>query len=91
MAIEKGYLNEDEICSLSNTSTSMLRMPTISKDEISGLAKVFSFYTKFPEERWSEIKIAEKSDKEGDLMMSKLGKEFDETYRQFTAGTDLHD
>ena len=54
--IEKGYLNDDEICSLSNTSESMLRMPTISKDEISGLAKVFSLYTKFPKERWEEIK-----------------------------------
>jgi hypothetical protein len=24
-------------------------------------------------------------------MMTKLGKEFDSTYRQFAAGTDLHD
>ena len=39
----------------------MLRMKTISKDEIQGLAKVFSLYTKFPKERWPEIKIAEKS------------------------------
>ena len=92
LAIEKGYIKEDEICSLSNTSASMLNMPTISKEEISGLAKVFSLYIKFPKERWPEIKIAEKSDKEGNLMMSKLGKEFDKSYRQFKASAlDLHD
>ena len=33
LAIEKGYIKEDEICSLSNTSASMLNMPTISKDD----------------------------------------------------------
>ena len=67
-------------------------MPTITKDEIQGLAKVFSLYTKFPEDRWPEIKVAEKSDEKGNLMMKKLGKEFDETYRAYKAsGMDLHD
>ena len=85
-------MNDDEICSLSNTSESMLRMPTISKEEISGIAKVFSFYIKFPENRWDEIKIAEKNDEEGNAMFAKLGKEFDETFRQYKASAmDLHD
>ena len=92
LAISKGYLNDDEICSLSNTSASMLRMPTISKEEISGLAKVFSFYIKFPENRWNDIKIAEKNDEEGTRMFEKLGKEFDEKYREYTSSPlDLHD
>tara|TARA_E500000178_G_scaffold349082_1_gene405353 strand:- start:72 stop:1658 length:1587 start_codon:yes stop_codon:yes gene_type:complete len=92
LAIEKGYLNDDEICSLSNTSESMLRMPTISKKEISGIAKVFSFYIKFPENRWGDIRIAEKDDKEGNKMFEKLGKEFDEKYRNYKASSmDLHD
>ena len=91
LAIRKGYINDEEICSLSNTSESMLRMPTISKNEIQGLAKTFSLYTKFPKERWPEIKIAESDGAEGTKMMDKLGKEFDSTYRQFAAGTDLHD
>ena len=91
-AIEKGYIKDEEICSLSNTSASMLQMPTISKKEISGLAKVFSLYVKFPKERWPEIKIAEKDDEEGNKMMAKLGEEFDKTYRQFEAtALDLHD
>lgn len=92
LAIEKGYLNDDEICSLSNTSESMLKMPTISKEEISAIAKVFSFYIKFPESRWGDIKIAEKNDNEGKLMFEKLGKEFDEKYRDYKAQSmDLHD
>ena len=66
-------------------------MPTISKSEIQGLAKTFSLYTKFPKERWPEIKIAEKDDVEGSNMMAKLGAEFDDTYRQFAAASDLHD
>ena len=33
LAVQKGYLDDSEICSLSNTSESMLRMPTISKEE----------------------------------------------------------
>tara|TARA_B110001452_G_scaffold263324_1_gene264606 strand:+ start:2105 stop:3688 length:1584 start_codon:yes stop_codon:yes gene_type:complete len=91
LAIKKGYINDEEICSLSNTSESMLRMPTITKDEIQGLAKVFSLYTKFPKDRWPEIKIAEKNDEEGNKMMTKLGAEFDNTYRQFASASDLHD
>ena len=47
-------------------------MPTISKQEISNLAKVFSLYTKFPKDRWSEIKIAEQNNDEGDKMMENL-------------------
>ncbi len=91
LAIRKGYINDEEICSLSNTSESMLRMPTISKNEIQGLAKTFSLYTKFPKERWPEIKIAESDGAEGTKMMDKLGKEFDNTYRQFASASDLHD
>jgi len=92
LAIEKGYLKDEEICSLSNTSESMLRMPTISKDEIQGIARVFSFYIKFPKDRWDEIKIAEQPTPEGEKMFVKLGKEFDEKYRQYAAGAlDLHD
>jgi hypothetical protein len=70
----------------------MLKMPTISKEEISGLAKVFSLYVKFPESRWSDIKIAEKNDEQGNKMFERLGKEFDEKYRSYSSSPlDLHD
>jgi len=83
LAIQKGYIKEDAIASISSSAhRSMLTMPTISKEEISGLARVYSFYVKFPENRWDEIKIAEKSDKEGNAMFKKLGEEFDKKASQ---------
>ena len=92
LAIKKGYLRDDEICTTSNTAHhSMLRMPTISKEEISAIQKVYSFYVKFPENRWDEIKIAEKDDKEGNAMFKKLGEEFDQKYREYDKNAvDLH-
>ena len=91
-AIQKGYIKESEIASISNTTHSMLNMPSISKEEISGLARTFSYYVKFPKNRWDEIKLAEQFTPEGDLMHKKLGAEFDQKYRT-EAGEmpDLHD
>ena len=89
---QKGYIKDDLICTSSITNESLLTMPTISANEIHGLARTFSFYTKFPKERWPEIKIAEKDDDEGNKMMAKLGAEFDEKYRPYKASNmDLHD
>lgn len=92
LAIKKGYLKEEEIASVSNTAHhSMLTMPTISKEEISGILRTYSLYTKFPENRWNEIKIAEKSDKEGEDMFKKLGEEFDQKYSFSSKNSiDLH-
>jgi len=92
LAIEKGYIDKDVIASISNTAYSMLNMPSISKEEITGLAKTFSYYVKFPESKWSDIKIAEKSNQLGLDMHKKLGIEFDKNYRLETNTMgDLHD
>ena len=80
LAIEKGYITGDELVP-SYFSKSILKMPSISSDEISGIHKTFSYYVRFPESRWDEIKIAEKETPEGLAMHEKLGKEFDEKYR----------
>ena len=83
LAIKKGYIKEDDIVTLGITGgdKSMLNMPHLSSEEIGGLARTFSYYTKFPEDRWGEIKIAEQFTPEGDKMHEKLGKEFDKEYR----------
>ena len=92
LAIRKGYIKKDAIASISNTAFSMLDMPTISKEEISGLARTFSYYVKFPENRWNEIKVAEQSNPEGNSAHKKLGEEFDQKYRLNEATMlDLHD
>ena len=51
-------------------------MPSISKDEIQGIARTFSFYVKFPKERFKDIKIAERFDDRGNDMWKKLSDEF---------------
>ena len=89
--IKKGYIKDEDICSVSNTADkSMLNMPTISKAEISGLNRTFSFYVKFPENRWDEIKVAENNNESGNAMFKKLGMEFDKTYRNYSDKADLH-
>ena len=91
LAIKKGYIGKDVIASISNTTHSMLNMPSISKEEITGLGKTFSYYVKFPKDRWNEIAIAEKNTAEGLKMHQKLSNEFDEKYRFNTAQMpDLH-
>ena len=97
IAIKKGYINKEDIVSLSlsSGSKSMLKMPQLSSEEIAALARTFSYYVKFPENRWNEIRVAEKFTAEGDLMHEKLGLEFDKKYRKDKAtasdGLDLHD
>lgn len=98
LAVKKGYMKEEDIVSLSISAggQSMLNMPQLPKDEISGLARTFAYYVKFPESRWGEIKVAEKFTPEGNEMHEKLGKEFDLKYRirdskAQSDGLDLHD
>ncbi len=98
LAVNKGYIKEEDIVSLSISAggKSMLNMPQLSSSEISGLARTFAYYVKFPEDRWNEIKIAEKFTPEGNQMHEKLGKEFDFKYRITdknlkSDGLDLHD
>ena len=71
-------------------------MPQLSSDEIAGLARTFAYYVKFPENRWNDIKIAEKFTPKGNKMHELLGKEFDLNYRisdgkTSSDGLDLHD
>jgi anaerobic magnesium-protoporphyrin IX monomethyl ester cyclase len=88
IAVKKGYIKEHEIASISNCAQSMLTMPSISKDEIQGLARTFSFYVKFPKERFPEIKIAEKFNDKGNAMWEKLSSEFTDKYAGITSPTD---
>jgi anaerobic magnesium-protoporphyrin IX monomethyl ester cyclase len=88
LAVSKGYVDDKKIASISNCARSMLTMPSITKDEIQGLARTFSFYVKFPKSRHPEIKIAENFDDAGNQMYERLNKEFLETYRGQMGPTD---
>ena len=80
LAVKKGYLDDDTIVEHAITGDSYLDMPSISKAEIGGLASTFSFYVKFPRERFPEIKLAERQDDAGKRIHAQLSQEFDSKY-----------
>jgi|SaaInlStandDraft_5_1057022.scaffolds.fasta_scaffold03776_6 anaerobic magnesium-protoporphyrin IX monomethyl ester cyclase len=82
LAIEKGFIDESLICTEgSNTSGgSLLNMPQFTSDQIAGFMKTFSFYVKFPKERWGEIDLARKNTDPGKLKFDELSKEYSETF-----------
>lgn len=69
--LRKGYLKSDAK-TLGPIRQSMLTMPTISADELKGLARTFPLYVKMPKIYFRDIKVAERFDEEGDRMMSSL-------------------
>ena len=85
VATQKGYVDEDSICSLNVTKGSILDMPQFQPDDIRGLCRVFSFYVKMPEERWDDIAVAEKFDDEGERAFVKIREDFLANYRKSNA------
>ncbi len=73
--IQKGYIDSGMFIPDFNFD-SVLNMPTISKAEISALARTFAMYVKFPKDRWPSIRLAEEDTPQGRRLFKKLGKEF---------------
>lgn len=92
LSIKKGYISDEEIVTLgiAGSDKSMLNMPQFSSSAIGGLSKTFSYYCKFPESRWDEIKIAEQFTPEGVEMHKKLGEEFDKKYKDPKAASAIN-
>lgn len=73
LCIEKGYLKDEYVTSTSAFyKKSVLRMPSISAEEILSLEKTLLFYIKLPKTYYPEIKIAERNDAQGNEMLKKL-------------------
>lgn len=70
---QKGLLTS-EFCSKGHTlnDESSLKFPKEYKEELKGLMKTFNLYIRLPEKYYPQIKIAEKSDKEGEAMLQKI-------------------
>lgn len=79
-AFEKGYINEGYSRTKGLMVEPTLDLPTISKEELRGLVRVFSLYVKFPKEEWPRIERAEKFDEEGDRIFGELSAEYYEKY-----------
>jgi radical SAM superfamily enzyme YgiQ (UPF0313 family) len=77
--VAKGYLERDVETNWV-ASGSLLKMPTISAEEILGLVRTFSLYVKFPKEEWPDIAIAEKFTAEGEGRFAELSKRYYERF-----------
>ncbi len=75
LCLMKGYIDDskERICV---TKGSILDMPQLSRQEIDGLVKTFSLYTKMPREYFSKIERAEKDDEIGNKIFNELSKEY---------------
>ena len=71
--IEKGYISKEHLSGNAHADPA-LDMPQLSKEEITGLQKTFALYVNLPEKYFDDIKIAEKSDREGNKKFQELAK-----------------
>jgi radical SAM superfamily enzyme YgiQ (UPF0313 family) len=92
---ELGYVKQNDIVNSIMSKGSLLNMPQFSGEEVDGLTKTFNMYVKFPEERWDEIRIAEKNTPEGNQKYNDLKEEFLATFWKDGVSlpdfADLHD
>jgi radical SAM superfamily enzyme YgiQ (UPF0313 family) len=72
ISIHNGFIDAKTEISFSFYKESMLTMPQLSKEEISGLEKTAHLYIKLDKKHWNNIKLAEKNTEEGLMMFNKL-------------------
>lgn len=77
--IDKGYLDPNTRTD-STIKRSVLNMPGFTADQIQGIIRTFSLYVRLPESYFNRIQIAEKLDKEGNLMYAELKDIFHKKY-----------
>lgn len=78
--VKKGYISEDYLAEDVHFSSG-LTMPQITREEIGGLQRTFTLYTKLPKEYYDDIKIAERFDKEGNGKFKELSEIY---YQEYT-------
>jgi len=84
LAERKNYIKKDYLChqveTIDGIARSELDMPTISKKEIMGLVKTFTLYARMPRSYWSEIKVAEQLNEEGNKKYDELMQLYQKDY-----------
>jgi len=75
MCVEKGYIDKNEHGGDYRIDY-ILKQEQMSKKELMGLYRTFAMYTKFPKDRWNEIKKAESND----AVFEKLSDEYRKEY-----------
>jgi anaerobic magnesium-protoporphyrin IX monomethyl ester cyclase len=84
---DKGFISPNAICP-ANSDDTLMTMPNYSRDQMKGLRRTFSMYVKFPEDRWSDIELAEQLTPRGDAKWNDLAEEFRETFFE-SENTDI--
>jgi radical SAM superfamily enzyme YgiQ (UPF0313 family) len=70
---ENGLLRDTEVTTSSNMSEeSVLNFTMEFQEDLRGLIRTFNLYVKLPKKYYDQIKIAERSDKQGDQILKKL-------------------
>lgn len=69
--VEKGYITPDMYMG-SHLKDTVLKMPTLTNEEIKGLFRTFPLYVKLPKEYYSRIEKAEKFDHGGNEIFNQL-------------------
>jgi len=77
--IKCGYISNDSQ-TVNITKNTILNMPQFPADEVRGLIRTFTLYVRFPEDRYEEIKVAERFDEEGNNMFKRMQQEFWDCY-----------
>ncbi len=80
VAEQQGLIDSKRIVRSLITSGTSLHMPQFPPEQINGLIKTFNMYVRFPEERWPEIKKAERETPEGIRIYNNLKDEFMDQY-----------
>ncbi len=74
-AVRAGFMDKNLIAP-GNAEDSVLDMAQFTKSEIRGVRRCFAFYARWPESRWSEIRLAETDDE----LFERLHREYQETF-----------
>jgi hypothetical protein len=87
LAVRLGFMAPDLICTEASNTTarSLLHMPEFPTEAIQGLMRTFSFYVKFPKDRWAEVDQAAQMTEEGDRVFDRLREEYAAAYLNPTA------
>jgi len=73
--LEKGYISP-QTYSAGHSKKSILNMPSMACEEITGLLRTFPLYVKFPKRDYDLIRIAERFDEEGNKVFKQLSDKY---------------
>jgi radical SAM superfamily enzyme YgiQ (UPF0313 family) len=84
---KKKYIDKDQLAHI-YYKDSLLKMPSISIEEIRGLMKTFVLYARLPRKFWKDIRVAESDTEEGEQKFKELADIFKKEYAHIPLALD---